>query len=131
MKLAVIILCITTLTGVAVCHADEATCDFIRAAYQKTGSVGTQMKHTGYDYAMDTPDIYGPGEHACVHVGDDVVDGQPVAVYREEYRAARGHTVALLSIAKASGRVLREVQDGTVVGKGSGRIVYTWPAGKP
>ena len=72
-------------------RAGDADCDKIRAAYQLTGSKGVQMKNTGYGFARDTPQIYGLGDHTCSYLRDETVDGEPVAVYREQYKAKRRH----------------------------------------
>lgn len=48
-----------------VAHADQAVCDKIMAANVKTGSNGGQMKMSGYDFAGDTPKLYGLGDHDC------------------------------------------------------------------
>ncbi len=110
------------------CHADEATCDKIRAANIKTGSAGVKMKTTGYDFAMDAPDIYGPGRHTCSYLHDETIAGQGAAVYREQYRAKSGSTDAKIWISKTNGHVLAEEQDGDIAGKGKGHISYRWPA---
>lgn len=107
-------------------HADQAACDKILAANVKTGSVGVQMKASGYDFAGDTPQLYGLGDHTCVWLRDETVNGQPAAVYREQYKGATGETDATIWIAKSSGRLLREEQDGDITGKGKGHISYHW-----
>jgi hypothetical protein len=112
----------------AAARADQAACDRIRAANVKTGSAGGTMKATGYAFAKDTPDIYGPGEHTCGYLRDEAVDGQPAAVYREQYRSKTGSTDATIWISKSSGLLLREEQDGDVAGKGKGHISYRWTA---
>ena len=112
----------------AFAQSDQAACDAIRAANVKTGSDGVQMKVTGYAFAKDTPKIYGLGDQTCSHVRDEVIDNQPAAVYREQYKAATGSTDATIWISKISGRLLREEQDGDVRGKGKGHISYRWPA---
>jgi hypothetical protein len=111
-----------------VARGDQAACDAIRAANVKTGSDGAQMKVTGYAFAKDTPKIYAMGAQTCSHLRDEVIDGQPAAVYREQYKAATGSTDATIWISKTSGRVLREEQDGDITGKGNGHISYRWPA---
>ncbi|MEO8747495.1 MAG: hypothetical protein ABI379_07550 [Rhodanobacter sp.] len=126
MKTRIIAVLITMLVGT--CHADEATCRLIRSANVKTGSAGVQMKTTGYDFAMETPDIYGPGTHSCSYLRDETVEGQSAAVYREQYHAKAGSTDATIWISKTSGRLLQEEQDGDVAGKGKGHISYHWPA---
>jgi hypothetical protein len=109
---------------------DEAACAAIRAANVKTDSDGVQMKVTGYAFAKDTPKIYALGDQTCSHLRDEVADNQPAAVYREQYKAATGSTDATIWISKTTGRVLREEQDGDIVGKGKGHISYRWPAKK-
>jgi hypothetical protein len=113
--------------GVAA-RGDQAACDAIRAANVKTGSDGAQMKLTGYAFAKDTPKIYGLGDQTCTHLRDETIDGEPAAVYREQYKAPSGSTDATIWISKTSGRLLREEQDGDVPGKGKGHISYRWPA---
>lgn len=112
-------------------RAGDDACDKIRAANIKTGSKGGQMKRTGYSFAIDTPQIYGTGEHTCSYLRDEVVDGEPAAVYREQYKASIGSTDATIWISKSSGRLLREEQDGDIAGKGKGHISYHWAAPKP
>jgi hypothetical protein len=102
--------------------------DKIRAANSKTGSIGGKVKTTGYNFAMDVPDIYGPGEHTCSYLHDEAVDGEPVAVYREQYKASAGSTDATIWISKLSGRLFREEEDGNIAGKGTGHISYRWTA---
>ena len=107
-------------------HADQATCDKIMAANVKTGSRGVQMKVSGYDFAGDTPRLYGLGDHSCAWLRDETVDGQSTAVYREQYKGDTGSTSATIWISKSSGRLLREEQDGDITGKGKGHISYHW-----
>lgn len=107
-------------------HADQAVCDTIMAANVKTGSRGGQMKMSGYDFAGDTPKLYGLGDHTCAYLRDEAVDGQPAAVYREQYKGDTGSTNATIWISKSSGRLLREEQDGDITGKGKGHISYRW-----
>jgi len=107
-------------------HADQAVCDKIMAANVKTGSRGGQMKMSGYDFAGDTPKLYGLGDHTCAYLRDEAVDGQPAAVYREQYKGDTGSTNATIWISKSSGRLLREEQDGDITGKGKGHISYRW-----
>lgn len=107
-------------------HADQAACDKIMAANVKTGSHGGQMKTSGYDFAGDTPKLYGLGDHSCSYLRDETVDGQPAAVYREQYKGDTGSTTATIWISKSSGRLLREEQDGDITGKGKGHISYHW-----
>ncbi|MBS0431644.1 MAG: hypothetical protein JSS21_04470 [Proteobacteria bacterium] len=115
------------LLASSVCaHADEAACDKIRAANIKTGSVGVQMKMSGYDFAGDTPKLYGLGDHTCSHLRDETLDGQAAAVYREQYKGGTGLTNATIWISQSSGRLLREEQDGDITGKGKGHISYHW-----
>lgn len=109
-------------------QGDQAACDAIRAANIKTGSAGVQMKQTGYAFAKDTPQIYALGDQTCSHLRDEVIDNQPAAVYREQYKAATGSTDATIWISKTSGRLLREEQDGDIKGKGKGHISYRWSA---
>ena len=107
-------------------HAGQAACDTIMAANVKTGSHGGQMKMSGYDFAGDTPKLYGLGDHTCAHLRDEMVNGQPTAVYREQYKGDTGSTTATIWISKSSGRLLREEQDGDITGKGKGHISYHW-----
>jgi hypothetical protein len=116
------------LTASVAAAGDEAACEAIRAANVKTGSDGVQMKVTGYAFAKDTPKIYALGDQTCTHVRDETIDNQPTVVYREQYKAATGSTDATIWISKTTGRVLREEQDGDIVGKGKGHISYRWPA---
>jgi len=110
----------------AVAQADQAACDKIMAANVKTGSRGVQMKVSGYDFAGDTPRLYGLGDHSCAWLRDETVDGQSTAVYREQYKGDTGSTSATIWISKSSGRLLREEQDGDITGKGKGHISYHW-----
>jgi hypothetical protein len=109
-------------------RADPGACDRIREANLKTGSSHGQMKMTGYSFAAATPDIYGLGTHTCSFLRDESVDGKPAAVYREQYHSRTGSTDATIWISKTSGLLLREEQDGDVVGKGKGHIAYRWTA---
>ena len=109
-----------------VAHADQAVCDKIMAANVKTGSQHVQMKMTGYDFAGDTPKLYGLGDHSCAYLRDETVDGQSAAVYREQYKGDTSSTTATIWISKTSGRLLREEQDGDITGKGKGHISYHW-----
>jgi hypothetical protein len=129
MKLTVTILVLSAL-ATAGAQADQATCDLIRTANVKTGR-GGKMKVSGYSFAKDVPEIYGPGTHTCSYLRDEAVDGQPAAVYREQYRSKAGSTDATIWISKTTGRLLREEQDGDVVGKGKGHISYRWTAAAP
>lgn len=122
---------VLSLLASAVAHADDAACDRIQDANAKTGSSGVQMKSTGYDFARDTPAIYSQGDRTCSYLRDEAVAGQPAAVYREQYRYGSGSTDATIWIAKTSGRLLREEQDGDIVGKGRGHIAYRWTVAKP
>ena len=119
-----------TLTS-AVVRADPDACDRIRQANLKTGSSHGQLKTTGYNFAADTSGIYGPGVHSCSYLRDEFVDGQAAAVYREKYQSKAGSTDATIWISKTSGLMLREEQDGDVVGKGKGHISYRWTAAEP
>ena len=83
-----------------VAHADQAVCDKILAANVKTGSNGGQMKMSGYDFAGDTPKLYGLGDHDCSYLRDETVDGQTGAVYREQYKGDTGSTTATIWISK-------------------------------
>lgn len=107
-------------------HADQATCDKIMAANVKTGSNGGHMTISGYDFAGDTPKLYGLGDHSCSYLRDETVDGQAAAVYREQYKGDSGSTTATIWISKSSGRLLKEEQDGDITGKGKGHISYHW-----
>ncbi|HWG09933.1 MAG TPA: hypothetical protein VN693_00330 [Rhodanobacteraceae bacterium] len=107
-------------------HADQAACDKIMDANVKTGSAGVQMKMSGYDFAGDTPQLYGLGDHSCSHLHDETLAGQAAAVYHEQYKGPTGETDATIWIAKSSGRLLREEQDGDITGKGKGHISYHW-----
>jgi hypothetical protein len=122
---------VLSILASTIAHADDAACERIRNANAKTGSSGIQMKSTGYDFAMDTPTIYGQGDHTCSYLRDEAVAGQPAAVYREQYRYRTGSTDATIWIAKTTGRLLREEQDGDIVGKGKGHIAYRWTTTKP
>ena len=125
------ILAITSLLLIlvsAAARADDTACQKIMAANRETGSSGAQMKMAGYDFARDTPKLYAFGDHSCSHLRDESVDGQPAAVYREQYKASTGSTTATIWISQASGRLLREEQDGDISGKGKGHISYVWPA---
>ena len=125
---AIAILTAATLLAATAGRADEATCNLIRAANVKTGSNGAQLKMSGYNFARDTPRLYGLGDHSCDHLRDEALDGQAVAVYRERYQDGGSSTEATIWISKSSGRVLREEQDGDIAGKGKGHISYRWPA---
>lgn len=127
---AAIIAIALTITG-SVCHADEATCALIRAADIKSGSVGMQVKITGYNLAKDTPTLYAFGQHACSHLRDEIVLGQPAAAYSSQYKGNTGITDATIWISKSTSGWLREEQDGDIVGKGKGHISYHWTAAKP
>ena len=130
MKLFLGILVLSALATVSA-RADQAACDRIRAADVKTGSSHGHMKMTGYNFAPDTPAIYGPGSHTCSYLRDETVDGQAAAVYREQYQSKTGSTDAQIWISKSSGLLLREEQDGNVIGKGKGHIAYRWTAADP
>ncbi len=109
-------------------HADQAACNKIMAANVKTGSHGAQMKTSGYAFAADTPKLYAFGDHTCVYLRDETVDGQSTSVYREQYTGGSGSTTATIWISKSNGRLLKEEQDGDIPGKGKGHISYSWPA---
>jgi hypothetical protein len=113
-----------------VVRAGDDAGDKIRAANVKNASEGMQMKETGYTFYNDLPDVLGTGDHICSHLRDEVVDGEPAAVYREQYKANAGSTDATIWISKISGRLLREEQDGNIAGKGKGHISYRWTAPK-
>ena len=130
MKFPGLIIALAALASVRV-HADEGACGRIAEANRNTGSTHAQMKTTGYDFARDTPRIYGFGEHTCSYLRDEIVDGQAAAVYREQYRAKSGSTDAQIWISRASGLLLREEQDGEVTGKGKGHIAYRWTSEEP
>jgi hypothetical protein len=130
MKTAIGVLILVVLAGAAA-RADPNTCDLIREANVKTGSSHGQMKMTGYAFAADTPAIYGSGTHTCSYLRDESINGQPAAVYREQYRSKAGSTDATLWISKTSGLLLREEQDGEVPGKGKGHIAYRWTSAEP
>ncbi len=117
---------LATLPALAA-HADQAACDKIMTANVKTGSKGAQLKMSGYDFAGDTPKLYAFGDHTCTYLRDETLDGQPAAVYREQYKGDAGSTTATIWISKSSGRLLREEQDGDITGKGKGHISYLWP----
>jgi hypothetical protein len=125
-RLLMIAVCALASAGV---RADQGACDRILQANKKTGSAGATMKTTGYAFAGDTAEIYGSGTHSCSHVRDEVVDGHATEVYREQYQSKTGSTDALIWISKSTGRVLREEQDGDVIGKGKGHITYVWSSG--
>ncbi len=130
MKLPALIIALSTLASVSA-HADQAACERILEANRKTGSSHGQMKTTGYNFAPDTPAIYGPGTHTCSYLRDETVDGQAASVYREQYQSKTGSTDAQIWISKSSGLVLREEQDGNVTGKGKGHIAYRWTSAEP
>ena len=127
MKASALIVAASLLASAAA-FADEATCSLIREANVKTGSKGAQMKMTGYDFARDTPRIYGLGTQSCDYLRNETVGGEAAAVYRERYQAPSASTDATIWISKSTGRVLREEQDGDITGKGKGHISYRWPA---
>jgi hypothetical protein len=128
MKSPSLILASLAIAASFAAHADQVACDAIRAASIKSGSAGVQMKMSGYNFAADTPQLYGLGDHTCGHLRDEMVDGQAAVVYREQYKGATGGTNATIWISKSSGRLLREEQDGDIAGKGKGHISYQWPA---
>ena len=109
-----------------VAEADDAACRKIMDANVKTGSTGVQMKLSGYDFAGDTPQLYGLGDHSCTWLRDETVAGQSAAVYREQYKGPTGQTDATIWISKSSGHLLREEEDGDIKGKGKGHISYHW-----
>jgi hypothetical protein len=111
--------------------ADQAACDAIRAANQKTGSKGVSMKSTGYAFASDTPELYGSGTQTCEQTSEETIDGQAALVYREQYKSTIGTSDAKIWISKSTGLVMREEQDGEITGKGKGHITYQWPTAKP
>jgi len=119
-----------SMLAVALARADQAACDRIREANLKTGSSHGQMKMTGYAFAGDTPDIYA-GTHTCSFLRDESVEGEPASVYREQYRSRTGSTDATIWISRSSGFLLREEQEGDVIGKGKGHIAYRWTAAEP
>ncbi len=80
------------------------------------------MKMSGYNFAKDTPKLYGLGDHMCSHLREETVNGQAAAVYREQYKGPTGETDATIWIATSSGHLLREEQDGDIKGKGKGHI---------
>jgi hypothetical protein len=114
------------LIGSAV-HADPAACEKIRVAYTNTERNGVKMQVTGYAFAKDTPQLYALGDQTCTYLRDETMEGQPTAVYREQYKSDKGSTDATIWISKASGRLVREEQDGDITGKGKGHISYRWP----
>ncbi len=130
MKFPGLIIALAILTAVRA-HADQGACGQIAEANRKTGSSHVQMKTTGYDFARDTPRIYGPGAHTCTYLRDETVDGQAAAVYREQYRSKAGSTDAQIWISRNSGLLLREEEDGDVAGKGKGHISYRWTSAEP
>ncbi len=130
MKLAALIIAVSALAS-AGARADQDACGRIAEANRKTGSSHGQMKATGYNFAADTPDIYGPGAHTCSYLRDETVDGQAAAVYRERYQSKTGSTDAQIWISKTSGLLVREEQDGDVTGKGKGHISYRWTSAEP
>ncbi|MES2402916.1 MAG: hypothetical protein V4567_01105 [Pseudomonadota bacterium] len=125
MKSLVPIFALLLLASSIAVHADQTTCNKIMAANIKTGSQGGHMKIPGYNFAGDTPRLYGLGDHACSYLRDETVDGQPAAVYREQYKGDTGSTTATIWISKSNGWLLREEQDGEINGKGKGHISYT------
>ncbi|MGH7939115.1 MAG: hypothetical protein ACRD5Z_24040, partial [Bryobacteraceae bacterium] len=74
------------------------------------------------------PALYGLGTQTCSYLRDEAVDGQPAAVYREQHQGESGSTDATIWISKATGRLLREEQDGDIKGKGRDHISYRWVA---
>jgi len=128
MKTLMLVCASLWLAAGTVAHADEATCANILAANVATGSKGVHMKTSGYDFAGDTPRLYGTGEHSCTHLRDETVDGQAAEVYREQYKAGADSTDATIWVSKSSGHLLREEQDGDIKGKGKGHISYIWSA---
>jgi hypothetical protein len=99
-----------------------------KAACEKIGTNGVQMKVTGYAFAKDTPTLYAFGDRTCTWFRDETAGGQPRAVYREQYKGAKGSTDATIWISRSTGRLVREEQDGDITGKGKGHISYQWPA---
>ncbi len=130
MKLSASIVTLSILASAAA-YADQSACERIRDANVKTGSANVGMKTTGYNFAKDTPRVYGLGTHSCAYLRDEAVDGQAAAVFREQYQADSGNTDAMIWISKASGRLLREEQDGDIKGKGKGHISYRWTPANP
>jgi hypothetical protein len=130
MKFPILIIALSALAS-HTAIADQVACNQIAAANRNTGSSHGQMKTTGYDFARDTPGIYGLGAHTCSYLRDEVVDGQAAAVYRERYQSKTGSTDAQIWISKTSGLLLREEQDGNVTGKGKGHISYRWTPAEP
>ncbi|MBS0212673.1 MAG: hypothetical protein JSR26_05745 [Proteobacteria bacterium] len=114
------------LLASAVVFADDQICQTIMDANIKSGSDSVNMTTTGYNFAKDTPKLYGFGKHTCTHLRDETLDGQAAAVYREQFQGNTGHTDATIWIAKSTGRLLREEQDGDITGKGKGHISYHW-----
>lgn len=111
-------------------RADDTACQTIRTADIKTGNDHVQMTSTGYGFAQATPDLYAFGKHICSHLRDESVNGQPAAVYREQYIGKAGSTDSTIWISKATGHLLKQEQDGDITGKGKGHISYRW-TGKP
>jgi hypothetical protein len=130
MRVPAFILALFTLSCLSA-HADQDACARISEANGKSGSSHGQMKTTGYNFAIDTPGIYGLGAHTCSHLRDETMDGQAASVYREQYQSKTGSTDALIWISRTSGLLLREEQDGNVVGKGKGHIAYRWTSETP
>jgi hypothetical protein len=126
MKLATLIVASSLIAASFATAADESACDKIMEANVKTGSSGAHMTSTGYAFAKDTPRLYGLGDHTCRYLRDEMVDSTRAAVYLEQYKANSGSTVATIWISKTTGRLLREEQDGDIVGKGKGHISYRW-----
>jgi hypothetical protein len=125
------LLLVNCLLVCSAASADQATCNLIEAASVKTDHTHMQMKVTGYDYANDTPMLYGSGTHTCNYLRDETIDAQPSAVYREQFRSKIGATDATIWISKTSGQTLRVEQDGDIAGKGKGHISYGSSAAKP
>ncbi|MGH8040790.1 MAG: hypothetical protein ACREPN_01965 [Rudaea sp.] len=123
MKRSILITALLLVASVCA-HADQAACYLIRAANMKGGFGAMQMKISGYNFARDTPRLYGLGTHNCSYVRDEVMDGQAAAVYGEQYKGSTGVTNATIWISKSTGRLVREEQDGDITGKGKGHISY-------
>jgi hypothetical protein len=99
-------------------RADSATCEIIRHAGHITRSLKIEM--SGYNFAQDTPDIFGSGTETCTRLRDEAVNGKPATLYSQDFVAPRGTTHATIWISGADGTVVREELDADVKGKGKG-----------
>jgi hypothetical protein len=129
----IVSLLVPLLMACASASADEAACEKIQAANRKTfdSSDVMAMRKSGYDFSHDTPKIFALGTQTCSHLRDESSNGEAVEVYSEQYKSETGQTDQTIWISKATGRTVREEQDGDITGKGKGHISYTWAPRKP